>query len=261
MVFMSYFIIFLIGASVGSFLNVLIYRLPKREKIIFSRSACPTCSHKLSFFDLIPIFSFLFLGGRCRYCRTKISYHYPLIEFITGLLFLLSFLKLSQESTVYSLQFTVLLLRNWLFISAIVFVFIYDLKYMLIEDVVVMPVMAVVFFLNLLAGQPFFLMLIGGLIGWLFFLVQYFLTKKKGLGEGDLRLGLFIGIMFGWPKILIVLFTSYLVGGLIAFFLLILRRKKLSSPIPLGPFLALGSLITLFFNEEIITFLSSNLTI
>lgn len=251
---MFYFFIFLLGASVGSFLNVLIYRLPKREKVIFSRSICPNCSHRLSFFDLIPIFSFLFLGGRCRYCKAKISWQYPLVEFITGLLFLLTFLKLSQEFTVYSLQFSVFLFRDWLFISVMVFVFVYDLKYMLIEDAVVVPSIVAVFFLNLLAGQSLVSILIGGVVSWLFFFSQYVLTKKKGLGEGDLRLGILMGLMFGWPNVLIAIFVSYLIGGLISLILIISGKKKLFSKVPLGPFLAVGSVLTMFFGSKIIDF-------
>lgn len=251
---MIYFIIFLLGASVGSFLNVLIYRLPKREKIVFTRSICPICSHQLSFFDLIPVFSFFLLKGRCRYCRGKISFQYPLVEIITGLLFLFSFIQLSSQFSIFSLKFIILLLRDCFFIAVMIFIFIYDLKYMLIEDIVVIPAIVIIFLLNLLIGRPFSLIIFGGIIGLSFFLIQYFLTNKKGLGEGDLRVGLLIGVMFPFSKILITLFTSYLLGGIISLFLLISGKKKFFSRIPLGPFLALGSLLTLFFGEKIISF-------
>jgi len=244
---------FLLGLSVGSFLNCLIYRLLLRKNIL-GRSFCPKCQHQLSWLDLIPVFSFLFLGGRCRYCQQKISWQYPLVELTTGLLFLFAFLRLSQEFTVYSLQFTVFLLRNWLFIIVLIFIFVYDLKYMLIEDMVVIPATVVIFFLNLLIFRSLSLILLGGIIGLGFFLVQYILTAKKGVGEGDLRLGLLMGLAFGWSKILIALFVSYLIGGSVALILLLTGQKKLTSKIPLGPFLALGSLITLFFSQEILSF-------
>jgi len=239
--------IFFFGASIGSFLNCIIYRLPERKKIFLDRSICPKCFHQLSFLDLIPIFSFLFLAGRCRYCRKKISWQYPLVELITGLLFLFSFVKLSS-------QFSIILLRDFIFISVMIFVFVYDLKYMLIEDVVVVPSIIIIFFLNFLILKSLAPIFLGGIISLSFFLVQYILTKKEGLGEGDLRLGFLIGIMFGWPKILLTIFTSYFIGAIIALILLIIKKKKLYSKIPLGPFLAIGSLITLFFGEKIINF-------
>ncbi len=241
---------FIIGLAVGSFLNCLLYRLPKRKSIL-GRSYCPNCLHPLSLLDLIPIFSFLFLGGRCRYCRAKISLQYPLVELITGLLFLFAFIQLSYEFPVYNLRFIIFLLRNWFFISVLIFVFIYDLKYMLIEDIIVIPSIIVIFFLNLLGKIPFSLIFLGGITGLGFFLIQYILTQKKGIGEGDLRLGLLLGINFGWPKILIVLFISYLIGGFVALILLISGQKKLNSKIPFGPFLVIGSLISLFFDKII----------
>lgn len=253
-----YFLVFIFGLSVGSFLNCLIYRLPKRKNIL-GYSYCPNCAHQLSWLDLIPVFSFIFLAGRCRYCRAKISFQYPLVELVTGLLFLFAFLQLFSQFKVYNLEFIFSLLRNWFFISLLVFIFVYDLKYMLIEDVIVVPGIIIIFLINFLFIDRTIYnlktIILGGFIGWLFFFIQYILTKKRGLGEGDLRVGLLIGIMFGWPKILIALFTSYLIGGIISFLLLISRRKKLYSQIPLGPFLAIGSLLTLFFGEKIIEFI------
>ena len=260
--FLIFIFVFIFGASIGSFLNSIIYRLPRRKKIFFDRSICPICQHRLSFLDLIPIFSFLFSGGRCRYCRAKISWQYPIVELTTGFLFLFGYLNLSNQFLtvtpqfpISNFQFPILLLRNWFFISVMVFVFIYDLKYMLIEDIVVIPAIIIIFFLNLLAGISLPSIFLGAIITLGFFLTQYILTKKRGIGEGDLRLGVLIGIMFAWPNVLISLFTSYFIGGIIALALLIIGRKKLTSKIPLGPFLAIGSLLTLFFGKEIIKLL------
>jgi prepilin signal peptidase PulO-like enzyme (type II secretory pathway) len=244
---MIYFLIFFLGASVGSFINVLIYRLPKKEKITFSRSMCPNCFHQLSFLDLIPIFSFLFLKGKCRYCGKKISFQYPLVELATGFLFLFSFISLLTSFKIYNLEFFLYLLKNWLFITGMIFVFVYDLKYMLIEDKVVIPLIILILILNFLTKSSFSSTIFGGFLGWFFFYLQYFLTKKRGIGEGDLILGVLIGIMFGWPKVLIAIFISYLIGGIISLFLLIVGKKTLNSKVPLGPFLAIGSLLTLHF--------------
>lgn len=244
---------FIFGSSVGSFLNCLIYRLYQHKNIL-DRSFCPKCQHQLSWLDLIPVFSFLALRGRCHYCRQKISLQYPLVELATGLLFLLSFLNLYFKFYVLNSTFHFFLIRDWFFISAMVFVFIYDLKYMLIEDIIVIPAIVAVFFLNLLSGYQFSAVLIGGIMGWLFFWLQYYLTKKKGLGEGDLRLGILMGVMFGWPNVLIAIFISYIVGGFVSLVLIIVGKKKLFSEVPLGPFLAIGSVIAMFFGPGIIDF-------
>ncbi|MCX7778911.1 MAG: prepilin peptidase [Patescibacteria group bacterium] len=261
MVFLFALFSFLFGLAIGSFLNCLIYRL-SQKKSLFGYSFCPACQHRLSFFDLIPLFSFLFLKGRCRYCQAKISWQYPLIELTTGALFLLASLKLSHQFlSIYpqfpisNFQFSIFLLRDWLFLTVMVFIFVYDLKYMLIEDTVVIPATIVIFLLNLLLinSTTYHLttLLLGGFFGFGFFLLQYLLTAKKGIGEGDLRLGLLLGLTFAWPKILVVLVISYLLGGFASLILLITHQKKLTSKIPLGPFLAVGGVMTLFFGDLI----------
>lgn len=250
--FLILFFIFLFGASIGSFLNCLIYRL-YHKKSIFPRSFCPKCFHQLSWYDLFPLVSFIILGRRCRYCQEKISWQYFLVEVVAGSLFLFSFLNLLSRVYVLDSNFYLLLARDWFFVATMIFVFIYDLKYMLIEDVIILPAIAIVFILNISAGVSFYSILSGAIIGWGIFFFQYFLTKKKGIGEGDLRLGILMGLMFGWPKILVAVFCAYIIGGFIAFIFLILKRKGLKSELPLGPFLALGSLLTMFFGDQILS--------
>lgn len=244
-------LLFLVGLGIGSFINCLIYRLAEKKSIL-GRSFCPKCQHQLAWRDLFPIFSFLFSKGRCRYCQQKISWQYPIIETITGLLFLLAFFQFGCRLSTIDCQ--LLFLRNLIFVVTMVIVFVYDFKYMLVEDAVVVPAIIIIFFLNLLTGQSLSFVLIGGFLGWGFFFFQYVLTKKKGLGEGDLRLGILIGVMFGWPVLLTVLFFSYIIGGVFCLALIVSGKKKMFSQVPLGPFLAVGSLLTLFFRSEIINF-------
>jgi len=247
------FFIFLFGASIGSFLNCLVYRL-RHKKTILDRSFCPRCLHQLSWYDLFPLLSFLILRCRCRYCNQKISWQYPIVEMITGLLFLFSFLNL--YSTFYFLDstFCFMLIRDWFFIAVMIFVFIYDLKYMLIEDLVILPAIVVVFCLNLLSKISLSSILLGAVVGWSIFFFQYFLTKKKGMGEGDLRLGILMGVMFAWPKVLVAIFISYIIGGFISLFLILFKRKGFKSELPLGPFLAIGSLVAMFWGDKILEF-------
>lgn len=246
------FFIFLFGASIGSFLNCLIYRFHQKKSILH-RSFCPKCFHQLSWRDLFPIFSFFVLGRRCRYCQDKISWQHPLIEIITGGLFLYSFLNLYSDFYLLNSSFYFLLVRNWFFLATMIFVFIYDLKYMLVEDLIVLPAILVIFIFNILIGQPLMTILGGAFVGWAIFFFQYILTRKKGIGEGDLRLGILIGMMFGWPEVLIAIFSAYIIGGFWAMILLAIKRKGFKSELPLGPFLAVGSLIAMFWGDKILS--------
>lgn len=240
---------FLIGLAVGSFLNCLIYRLPQHKKIL-GRSFCPKCGQKITWFDLIPVLSFLKLKGRCRYCQQKISRQYPLVELATGILFAAAFLTLNYP--IIHNNYFLLLLRSWFLVTVLIFIFVYDLKYWLVEDKIVLPAALIIFIINLFSGYSFLNLALAGIIGIGFFALQYLITQGKGIGAGDLRIGLFIGLSLGWPKILIALSISYLIGSLVALFFLISGRKKMTSRIPLGPFLSLGTIITIFYGEKIL---------
>ena len=174
----------LMGLLIGSFLNCLIWRLYKNETIS-GRSYCPKCSNMIAWYDNIPLFSFLILRGRCRHCHKKISWQYPLVEFATSLLFALAFLK-----NISSPDLGILLARDWLIIASLMIVFVYDLRWQLVPMLIVWPVTGVVFILNLLLGFSWQSIVLSGLLGAAFFLIQYIVTKKRGLGEGDIWLGL-----------------------------------------------------------------------
>jgi prepilin signal peptidase PulO-like enzyme (type II secretory pathway) len=244
-----YLLSFVIGLAFGSFLNCLIYRL-YHKKTLFSRSFCPNCQHQIAWYDNIPILSFIILAGRCRFCRQKISWQYPLVELVTGLLFLA--VASQHQLLMINYQLLVKILRDWLMVFALIFIFIYDLRYYIIEDTVLLPLAGLIFILNLILRIPIFNLLLAGVLAVIFFALQYFATKGQGIGLGDLRIGLLMGFYFGWPKILVALILAYLVGALVSLFLIIFKRKKWSSRIPLGPFLAIGSLIALFFGQEIL---------
>lgn len=253
MLYFYLLIIFLLGLAVGSFLNCLIYRLPQHKRIL-GRSFCPKCGQKITWFDLIPILSFLKLKGRCRYCQQKISWQYPLVELATGILFAVAFLTLNYP-VIYNNYF-LLLLRSWFLITVLIFIFVYDLKYWLVEDKIVLPAALIIFIINFFSGYSFLNLALAGIIGIGFFTLQYLITQGKGIGAGDLRIGLFIGLGLGWPEILIALSISYLIGSLVALFFLISGRKKMTSRIPLGPFLSLGTIITLFYGEKILAIIA-----
>ena len=245
MFYFTIFIIFLFGLSIGSFVNCLVWRLHE-NKTILGRSICPHCKHQLAWYDNIPLLSFIFLRGKCRYCGEKISWQYPTVELITALLFVLAFFIHFSGSNF------LLLARDWFLISVMIIIFIYDLKYYLILDIISLPSILIMFIFNLLLGFNLLNLLISGIIGGSFFLIQFIISKGKWLGGGDIRLGLLMGVSLAWPMSLFAILLAYVLGSLISVPLLILKKKSFKSEIPLGAFLAPATIITLFWGEVVL---------
>jgi len=247
---MSYFfiiLVFIFGLAVGSFLNCLIWRLYK-EETLGGRSYCPKCRQPIAWYDNLPLLSFIFLKGRCRHCQQKISWQYPLVEIITALLLTIIFLK-----NLDSLQLSLILLRDWLFVAGLIVVFVYDLRWQMIPMLIIWPLLAVIFILNLWLGFSWFSLLIFAVVGGLFFLIQYLLTKKQGVGEGDIWLGVLLGLAFpSGSELLLLLVISYGVGALISIILMLSGQKNWKSKIALGPFLVFGAIITLIWSGPLI---------
>jgi len=241
------FFVFLFGLIIGSFLNCTIWRLYKNETL-GGRSYCPNCRNKIVWYDNIPLFSFWNLGGRCRHCRENISYQYPLVEFITAILFLLVFLH-----DVSNVNYPWILIRDWILISILIIVFVYDLRWQLIPVFVLKICGIIIFVLNLVLGYSFWTQLLGASLLGGFFLLQYLATKKKGIGEGDIWLGLFLGSAFADIKqlVLIVLIT-YAIGSITGLSLVAFKDKGFKTKIALGPFLAIGAIITLIWGKPIV---------
>ncbi|MFA6525251.1 MAG: prepilin peptidase [Patescibacteria group bacterium] len=235
--------VFIFGLIIGSFLNVVVYRMKNKKDFLKGRSFCTHCKKTLSAIDLIPLLSFILLLGKCRYCRKKISWQYPLVEFSTGLVFLILYLKFgfSLEFYIYSLYSVFLII-----------IFVYDLLYYLVLDSVSMPAIIVGFIGSLVLGLSLTNIIIGGIIGLTFFLLQFVISKGKWIGGGDLRLGLMCGFMVGWPKILPLLVVTYVSGAIISVSLLATKKKKWQDSVPLGIFLTLATLVVLLFGDQII---------
>ena len=242
----------LIGLIIGSFLNCLIWRLYQDESM-GGRSYCPKCRHQINWYDNIPVLSFVILKGKCRNCHRKISWQYPLVEIATSVLFLLIFLN-----DYNSAQLSLLLIRDWLMIITLMIVFVYDWRWQLIPMTVIWPMSAVFFFLNIFLGVSWVSLLIAGAVSAAFFLVQYILTRKKGLGEGDIWLFLLLGLGFpSFFQLLLILISSYSIGAFVGIFLMILKKESAKSKIALGPFLAAGAIITLIWGTQIIAWYTS----
>ena len=247
-----YALIFLFGLIIGSFLNCLIYRLEKNKSFLKGRSYCPHCNKTLKWFDLIPILSFLFLRAKCRYCKKKISFQYPLVELVTGLLFVLIFWHFG-----FNVGFVAL---SYFLISTVflIIIFVYDLKHYIIPDKIIYPaiVIAIIFNLQFLVFNQFSIFkfsILSAVLPALFFLAIILLSRGRAMGWGDFKLAILMGLLLGWPNILVAFFLAFLMGSLVGMGLIISKRKTIKSIIPFGPFLVIATFIALFFGEQIIT--------
>lgn len=248
---------FIPGLSIGSFLNVLIDRLPRGESIL-GRSYCESCKKTLSWKDLIPVLSFVYLRGRCRYCKTKLSLYYPLVELLTGILFVFTiyYLLITNLSTNYLISSIYYLI----IVSSLIVIFFADLKYGIIPDKIIFPAIVVsLIYITIPTFYPqfsniplsIFNHLLSAVGALLFFLFIYLIAKGKGMGLGDVKLSFLIGLVLGFPGAVLALYIAFLTGGFIGIILILWKKKTLISAIPFGPFLVIGCGISLFFQDQI----------
>ena len=244
--------IFIIGLSVGSFLNVLIWRIPKGENFIKGGSKCPHCGHILSWRDLIPLASFFFLKRKCRYCRQPISWRYPLIELLTGIIFLSFFFSVfGNQLLVTNYQLPI-----WLAVISLLIVLVFiDFDYFIISDKILIGLFLISLAEQLFLNKPLSIgrnLLTGGAVGLIFFLV-YLATNAYysggGMGLGDVKLVGLLGFIFGFPAILPIIYLA-LAGSLLAAIILILFFKGgLKSKLPFGSFLGGAAIVFIIFNQ------------
>ncbi len=243
-------IIAIFGLIIGSLLNAIIYRLKSGDKIVFSRSKCVHCHKKLSAWDLIPIFSFIFLKGKCRYCHKAISWQYPLVELATAVIFVLGYFKYLYPN--HPIAQSPNYLTFLVFSCFLIIIFVYDLKHNLILDKVSLPALIIAFIANFLFGFTIWNLALAGIIVAGFFLFQFVISNGKWIGGGDIRLGLVMGAMLGWPNVLAALLLAYIIGAAVGLILIGFKKKQLNSHLPFGTFLTLATLIILLFGEEIV---------
>jgi len=240
-------LIFLLGLIVGSFLNCVIYRLEENKSFLKGRSYCPHCKHILNWQDLIPLLSFLFLKGRCRYCQKPISLQYPLVELVTGLLFVSFF--------IFHFSFFIFLIACFMII-----IFVYDLRHYIIPDKIIYPAILVSgiwylvssIFLGLYTKYEILNTIYSAFGAAAFFLLIVLISRGKWMGVGDIKLAFLMGLVLSPPKILVALFLAFFIGAIIGMGLIISGKKTLKSEVPFGPFLVTGTFIALFFGEKII---------
>ena len=254
MVLLLSILIFILGLIIGSGINALVYRVHSGKSFLRGRSECPECHHVLAPRDLLPVFSFLALMGKCRYCKKTIHWMYPAIELLTAVSFLL-YAMFSQYVVLTQIDSSLMIARllvGLVFISFLIFIFLYDARYMIIPNKALM-VLAPIAFLGswLVLGHPLTSVLLGAAVGFGFFGLMYALSKGKWIGFGDVKFGLVFGFMLGLSGTLMTLFFAYVIGAIFAVVILAMKKKHLQDRIAFGPFLALGAIIVLIAGQLI----------
>lgn len=243
---MEYIFVVIIGLIIGSFLNSVIYRLKNITSLVTERSHCPLCKHQLGAKDLIPVLSFVFLKGRCRYCQEGIAKQYPIVEILTAALFLMLFI-------VYGLGLE--FIGFALLISFLLVIAVYDMRKMLIVWQVTLPAGIISLGLNIWIGEPASNLIFAIIVGSIFFATLYLVSKGEWVGGGDIQLGAVMGAILSFPLIIWGLIIAYVLGGIYAMYILIFKKRKWKTKIPFGPFLVAGTIISLLFKDLLVEYL------
>ena len=242
---MAIIIFFILGLIIGSFLNAVIFRLPDGKSFLTGRSECRHCHRELGPTDLVPVLSFLFLRGRCRYCKQPISWQYPLVELATGIVFAL--LCFRHGSAVGEAG----LWADLIFAAFLIVIGIYDFKHFLILDRIVVPAMVLALVWAGLGGH-LLASLYGALLVAGFFAAQYYISRGRWIGFGDVKLGIFLGLLLGWQLSLLLLVLAYFLGAATGLTLVFTGHKTMSSKLPLGSFLAISAIIVMLYGHGVL---------
>jgi len=247
-----YIIFFISGLAAGSFLGVVAYRLPRKLSIVKPASFCPNCKKKIPFYDNIPLLSFIILRGKCRYCKNKIPLTSLLIEIITGILFLANYIFFGL---------TVKTIAGILLCSVLIVISFIDIDFKIIPNVIVLPFTLVGLIINIASDLRYWWMPLAYCAGAFLFMLIIHLIYPRGMGMGDVKLSLMIGA-FLVKDVIAALFLGFLTGSIYGISLVIIKRRRLKQAIPFGPFISLGSIISLFWGYNIlkwyISFLPKN---
>ena len=241
-------LIIILGLSIGSFLNVCIFRIPAQVSISKPRSRCPKCKHQLKFWENIPVFSYLFLKGKCSSCRTPISIRYPLVEIFTSLLFLLLY---------YYYGFTIKTALLCMLFSIVIIITFIDIDVQIIpNDLLILGLIPVSIYVILLGLDNIMGHILGAMgLSAIFFLIGYLgkiFYKEESMGMGDVKYSFLIGLLLGWKSGLLALGISFLFAALFIVIIFIQKKLKSRQKIPFGPFMSIGLLIALIWGDKII---------
>ena len=251
-------IFFISGLIIGSFLNVIIYRLRIFDDIL-GRSHCPHCKNKIRWYDNIPLLSFVLLGAKCRDCEGKISWQYPLVEFFTGVVFALTayyFFDIANLGTLWETGFYLIVF------SLLMVLLTYDWLYMEVPILIFWIILGVIgvnlIFVSMgewgavssLGDYTFLNKILGGLVAWFFFFCLVYFSREKWMGWGDVYVGFLVGLILGWPSVLLGLMLAFTLGAVYALILLAGKKVGLKTEVPFIPFLVSGLIGTVFLTEQ-----------
>ena len=244
----------LFGLLIGSFLNAVIHRVPRKQSLVSPGSRCPSCGYALRWYDNIPVLSYIMLGGRCRKCRKTISIRYPIVEMITAAVFVAHY---------FVFGWTPLLAVRLAFGASLVALFAIDLEHHLLPDVITLPgiVVGLVASVFLPPGlvESLIGMLIGGGVLWLIGEAYYRYAGEEGMGGGDVKMLAMIGAFLGWKLVLVTLVLSSVAGSVLGLAIIAIKRGSMKHALPFGTFLALGALAASLIGEQIVTWYAGRL--
>jgi leader peptidase (prepilin peptidase) / N-methyltransferase len=278
--FVAYIVVFLFGTAIGSFLNVVIHRVPNEQSIIFPNSACPNCKQPIKPYDNIPVFSWLMLGGKCRNCKESIAWRYPAVELLTGLVFLITYLQIG---------FTAFLPVALVFVATMIALIFIDAEHMILPNVITYPLLVFALLvriifpifldptllpdmsggagLSLVSYPPWVWSLAAAFLGalagggslWLVGEVWKRLRGVDAMGLGDVKMMFAVGALLGWRLSVLTIFIGAFAGALIGGVLVMRQKEKdLQTQIPFGIFLGIGAIVSLLFGEQLIAWYMSN---
>lgn len=236
----------MLGLAIGSFLNVCIHRLPRGQSLVWPASRCPGCQTPLKLYDNIPVLGYLWLGGRCRSCSMPISLKYPVIEIVTGAVFLGCYLMFPPP----------LLFQRLVFSCAMIVLFVIDLEHRILPDLITLPGIVAGFLFSFFMPPGWFDSLIGLVLGggslWLLGEVYFRLRHEEGMGFGDVKMLAMIGAFLGWKLMLLTLVLSSFVGSAVGIVMIASKRGGLKYALPFGTFLALAAIVAGAAGEELV---------
>ncbi|GAB6117617.1 A24 family peptidase [Thermoanaerobacter brockii subsp. lactiethylicus] len=240
-----YILIFLFGTIIGSFLNVVIHRVPRKESIVYPPSHCPKCGHELKTIDLIPILSYILLKGRCRYCGEKISIRYPIVELLTGIVFLIIYYKFGLDFKAFSYMFLASILIAVSFI---------DIEHRIVPNkIILVGFIGGIIFRVLMYNYGFIDYIMGLVLGGGILLLISLISGGE-MGGGDIKLMALIGFFIGWKLTILVLFLSVIIGALGGVILVALKIKGRKDYIPFAPYISIAWLISILYGYEMLNY-------
>ena len=239
-----------LGMAVGSFLNVVVFRTRSKESVAKGRSKCMTCLEPIEPIDLIPVWSYFALRGKCRKCSAVIPWQYPAVEMAMGIIFGLFFVRAALmfgiPTFVDQSEWLALFVRDAVIACFLLVIFVYDFKYQYILDRFTVPAMIAALLFNMALGADGLNLLLGGLMIGGFFAFQFLVSKGKWIGGGDIRMGLLMGFLLGIEMGVLALFLSYVLGAIAGLILIATKKRKMDSHVPFGTFMSAATLIVMF---------------